>query len=114
MPYTRTILTLLCLINAAFLPAQTKIADSIRANMYAAKDNRQKLAALLDLCDQYQSLNRDSAYDYALLALTMSNQKNNVRSKARAELALANAYYLWGWVDSAAAVCDDALKKYRA
>src|SRR6478735_1107653 len=114
MPYTRTILIIFFLINAALLHAQTKIADSIRANMYAAEDNSQKLAAILDLCDQYQSLNRDSAYDYALLALNLSNQKNNVRSKARAELALANAYYLWGWVDSAAAVCDDALKKYRA
>lgn len=113
MPYARIILILLFVGNTLLLPAQTKIVDSIRASLYATKDNSRKLNALLGLSDQYQSLSRDSAYDYALLALQLSSQTNNIRNKARAELAFANAYYLWGWVDSASAVCDNALKKYK-
>ena len=100
------------ILIALFTHAQTKIVDSIRQQIFAAKNNQQKLAAILAYCDQYQSLNRDTAYNYALLAIELAKQTNDKRSLARAKLAFANSYQLWGWVDSAVAVCDSALKKY--
>lgn len=99
-------------IFAANIHAQTKIADSIRQVIFSINNPTKKLSAILDYCDQYQSLNRDTAYDYALLALGMAKKFGDRRSLARAELAFANAYYVWGWVDSALVVCDSSLKKY--
>lgn len=93
--------------------AQTRIVDSIRHVIHSTNNPQQKLSSILEYCSQYQSLNRDTAYNYALLALRMSRQLNDVPGTAKAELALANAYYLWGWVDSAEAVCDNALEKYK-
>ena len=94
--------------------AQTPIADSIRKVIFSSTNDKQKLSSILDYCDQYQSLNRDTAYDYAILALDMAQKIKDTRSEARAELALANSYYVWGWVDSANLVCDTSLKKYSA
>lgn len=96
------------------LHAQTKITDSIRQVIFAANNEQLKLSAVLDYLDQYQSLNRDTAYNYALLAIDMAGKTDDIRSQARAQLAFANSYFVWGWVDSANAVCDSALKKYHA
>lgn len=104
----------LLFFTALCASAQTHIADSIRSKIFSAKNNDDKLAAILDYCEQYQSLNKDTAYNYALLALNMAKQSGNEKNIARAELAFANSYYLWGWVDSAEAVCGNALKKYSA
>lgn len=94
--------------------SQTKRVDSIRALIHAAVDDRSKLAHILDYCDEYQSLNRDTAYNYALLALDLARPTGDIRNIARAELAFANSYYIWGWVDSALAVTEAALNKYTA
>ena len=110
----RTISVLLFTIAGIVANAQTKLADSIRIQIFNARTPQQKLSAILDYCDQYQSLNIDTAYNYALLALGLAEKTKDKRNTARAELAFANAYYLWGWVDSANAVCDSALKKYNA
>ncbi len=105
------LLTLFCAVQLA---AQTTITDSIRNVIFSGKDKSQKLSAILDYLDQYQSLNIDTVYNYALIAMEMAAKSNDVRSMARAELAFANAYAVWGWGDSAQAVCDMALKKYDA
>ena len=94
--------------------SQTKKVDSIRACIHATDDERSKLKHVLAYCEEYQSLNRDTAYNYALLALDLSKRFGNEESLAKAELAFANSYYVWGWVDSALEVCESALKKYTA
>ena len=110
----RTISVLFLLIAGIVANAQTKLVDSIRTKIFYAHNAQEKLVAILDYCDQYQSLNRDTAYNYAQLAISLAEKTKDKRNIARAQLAFANAYYVWGWVDSANAVCDSALKKYNA
>lgn len=107
-------IVLFTILFAAQLSAQTKITDSIRNVIFSVNDKGQKLSAILDYLDQYQSLNIDTVYNYALIAMEMAAKTKDSRNIARAELAFANSYAVWGWVDSTQAVCDMALKKYDA
>ncbi|HQX73843.1 MAG TPA: ATP-binding protein, partial [Chitinophagaceae bacterium] len=53
--------------------------------------------------EEYQSLNRDTLYAYAIEARDLAAAQKNKKQVSLAALALANAYMQWGWVDSALA-----------
>lgn len=89
--------------------AQTPFADSLRRAIHIAADSEKKLEAILQYCDQFQSLNRDTVYNYALLAVRMANETGDELKIARAKLAFANSYFVWGWTDSSMAVIEEAL-----
>ncbi|MEO8582444.1 MAG: ATP-binding protein [Flavitalea sp.] len=108
--YLLTLIITIALFGAAY--SQTKKIDSLRMVMAQAPSQETKLDAVILLCEQHQSLNRDSLDKYAILATQLSQQTNNERYRALAQLAMANSYMRWGWTDSAMATIEPGLKKY--
>jgi signal transduction histidine kinase len=105
-------LFLLLLLNASVLFGQTKRIDVLRNNIYNAADDHKRLTAILALCEEHHSLNRDTLdyYAYHSRALAAKIKAGN-REKSLAELAVANDYYRWGWIDSLLLVVNTELPK---
>ncbi len=99
--------TWLLYTNAA---AQTSIIDSLKRKLYLAHSHKGKLNTLLLLCEQHQSMNRDTLNQYALLARQLAYETNEKLLISAAELAMANSYLKWGWTDSALASIEPQLK----
>jgi two-component system, NarL family, sensor kinase len=100
------------LLTATFSFGQTKRIEGLRNNIYKSKDDHQKLRAILALCDEYQSVNRDTLDYYAYLSRTLAAKiKASEHEKSLAELALAYDYYRWGWIDSLLYVVNTELPK---
>ncbi|MFT3678724.1 MAG: histidine kinase [Ferruginibacter sp.] len=106
----RYIVLFLCII-ASSVSAQTAIIDSLHKNVYAAKNDQQKLEALLALCEQYQSLQRDSLDLYAPEVAELAAKSNNKKYKSLAALVNSNWYQRWGWADSALAFLEPEFSK---
>lgn len=97
------------LLTAITAFTQTQKIDLLKQNLYQAKNDEQKLVALLALCDEYHSLNRDTLNDLATKAQQLAAGQNNARYKSLASLAMANTYLQWGWTDSALFYINSAL-----
>ena len=91
---------IICSVTVA-ASSQTRVIDSLRQNFYRSKGNEQRLQALVDLFEEYQSLNRDSMDIYAPVLKELGDKSGNARNKSLATLAYANWYYRYGWTDSA-------------
>lgn len=101
---------ILCLLSLSALSrAQTRKVDSLKSIYINAWTRGEKLQAILAVCEEHQSMNRDTLYQYALIAKELALQTNNNRGKSLAALALANAYMRWGWVDSALVAIEPQL-----
>lgn len=81
--------------------SQTGRIDGLKKKLWTTKDEKYRLDILLSLCEEYQSLNRDTLYSFALEARNLAASQKNKTQVSQAALALANAYMQWGWVDSA-------------
>ncbi|WEK35003.1 MAG: histidine kinase [Candidatus Pseudobacter hemicellulosilyticus] len=79
---------------------QTRVTDSLLQRVYSAKGQEQQLKAILDLCDEYKSMARDTLDYYSFLAREIAGRTTNKRLKDLAELAVAYDYMRWGWTDS--------------
>lgn len=90
--------------------AQTGIIDSLKSKLRTAGNSQHKLQALLALCEEHQSLNKDSLDIYARDARELAQKSGTGRDKSLAELAMANSYFRWGWIDSALAIIEPELK----
>ncbi|MFT3826799.1 MAG: histidine kinase [Chitinophagaceae bacterium] len=111
----RFILTItLLLFCAGLLPAQTKIIDSLRTRIYYAPDEKAKLTAILALCDESQSLDRDTLDLYAYKAWEMAKKLGDKRTEELAAIAMADDYYRWGWLDSALAIITPVISNNNA
>lgn len=99
---------LLLQINAH---AQTPVADSLKYYINSAKNPEEKLKAIIAYCDEFQSLNRDTVFYYAQEAMRLAQNQNNMLYRKQAELAFANAYFVWGWVDSTLYFTESALQE---
>ena len=104
------ILSLLCMVFTA-ASAQTAIIDSLHKQVYAAKNDQQKLEALFALCEQYQSLQRDSLDVYAPEVSRLAAKSDNKKYKSLAALVNSNWYQRWGWADSALAFLEPEFSK---
>lgn len=93
------VLCILCIFSI-FADGQTPIADSLKQHIYTARNSEEKLKAIILYCDEFQSLNRDTVYFYAQEAMRLAKDQQNTLYQKQAELAFANAYFVWGWVDS--------------
>ncbi|WP_233876329.1 tetratricopeptide repeat-containing sensor histidine kinase [Dyadobacter sp. CY323] len=103
---------LLFLLCAAHSPAQTKRIEMLRKRIYLASNEKEKLRAILDLCEEHQSLNRDTLDYYAYFSRTLAARIHaDEKSKSLAQLAVGNDYYRWGWIDSLHWVVDKELPK---
>jgi len=81
--------------------SQTKLIDSLKQHIYAARNDKDRLKAILDLCEEHRSLDRDTLDYYAGVALRLAEKAGDRRSRDMAEFAMANAYNRWGASDSA-------------
>lgn len=95
------VIVLLMLIACTFTGfAQTVLADSLRLSVYAAKTQEDKLKALINMFEEYHSINRDTLDTYGPVVKELAIASKSQRLKSLAELAYANWYYRWGWSDS--------------
>lgn len=105
---TTFIALFLCLLARTAI-AQTPITEKLKHKLSISVSSEDKLACLLELCDEFQSLNKDTFYNYVVEARLLA-VKADERSRIRTELALANAYMNWGWLDSSLAITDQLLQ----
>lgn len=95
------VIVLLMLTSCSFTGfAQTVLADSLRLSVYAAKTPEDKLKALINMFEEYHSINRDTLDRYGPEVKELAAASKNQRLRSLAELAYANWYYRWGWSDS--------------
>src|SRR5665647_449865 len=98
----RCVLTLLLIIGLLQLASsQTRYIDSLKQVVYHAENQQQKLKAILVLCDEFQSLNRDTLDLYASQAKNLAYKSGDEQNRKLAAIVVANDYYRWGWSDSA-------------
>lgn len=90
---------------------QTILIDSLRQHIYHAKHDQQKLEAIIALCEEYKSLQRDTLDHYSFLARELAAKTDNTQLKEMAELAVAYDYARWGWADSVIFTVDPLIKK---
>jgi signal transduction histidine kinase len=90
--------------------SQTRHNDSLKQLVYLADTDQEKLKAILALCDEFQSLNRDTFDFYTLQAKKLAYKSGDERNMKLAAIVVANNYYRWGWMDSAMAVITPVLK----
>ena len=91
---------------------QTGHIDSLKQLVYDAKTDQEKLKAILLLCDEFQSLNRDTFDLYTIQAKQLAYKSGEERNMKLSAIVTANNYYRWGWMDSAMAVITPVLKEY--
>jgi hypothetical protein len=99
---------LLCL--PLTVKTQTGHIDSLKQVVYHAKNEQEKLAATIVLCDEYQSLNRDTFDLYTIQVNSLARKSGDKRCISLAAIVTANNYYRWGWIDSAIVAIDPVLK----
>ena len=80
---------------------QTGHIDSLKRLVYRTGTEQEKLKVILELCDEFQSLNRDTLDLYASQAKKLAYKSGDERNKKLAAIVIANDYYRWGWSDSA-------------
>jgi two-component system NarL family sensor kinase len=104
----------LALFSCIAIPssAQTQKVDSLRQLMYAARDPREKLHALLDLCGENGSMPKDSVWGYARQARRLATDLKDKKELSRAIIYQANVYLGWGYTDTAKAMIESELMKY--
>jgi signal transduction histidine kinase len=89
---------------------QNEHIDSLKQLVYQAKEEQEKLTAILNLCDEFQSLNRDTFDLYTYQAKHLANKIGDERNIKLAAIVIANNYYRWGWMDSAIAIITPVLE----
>jgi signal transduction histidine kinase len=90
--------------------SQSGHIDSLKQLVYRAGTDQEKLKALLVLCDEFQSLNRDTFDLYTIQVKQLAYQSGDERNMNLAAIVVANNYYRWGWMDSAMAVISPVVK----
>jgi signal transduction histidine kinase len=107
------LLSLVCFftIDAA---GQTPQIDSLKHIVYASKNDLEKLKATLNLCGRFETLPKDTLWKYAISAKILSNRLKDTHSASLALIAQANAYLRWNNTDSARAMVESELSKYKA
>ena len=90
--------------------AQTRHIDSLKQLVHHAGNDQEKLKAILVLCDEFQSLNRDTFDMYTIQAKNLAYKSGDERNMNLAAIVVANNYYRWGWMDSAMASITPVLK----
>lgn len=110
MPFFKKYIFLLLLFAAAASGrAQTNKTDRLFVQLNNAATPPQRLDAILALCEEYQSLNRDTLYNLAFEARQLADAQPDKNKKGLAAMALSDAYMQWGWADSALAALEPEL-----
>ncbi|WP_276481635.1 tetratricopeptide repeat-containing sensor histidine kinase [Paraflavitalea pollutisoli] len=104
---------IILLASSKGLVAQTHTIDSLLQAVYRAGNDRDQLTAMLHLCEEYASINRDTLDHYSFRARALAAQTGDKRSVAQAEIAVANDYFRWGWIDSALVTIAPVVKNHQ-
>ena len=107
---TRYLAAFIFLIFTNSVMAQTRAIDSLLHTIYRTDTKPARLNAILNLCEEYQSLNRDTLDYYSYKAREIAAEVKDKKAIMLAEIAVANDYFRWGWIDSAIAVIDPVVK----
>ncbi|MBI3717921.1 MAG: hypothetical protein HY252_04940 [Sphingobacteriales bacterium] len=100
---------MLFFLITSFCDAQTKKIDNLLTRLKKTETKYERLNTILTICEEYQSLNRDTLYNLALEAKLLAASQPDKEKKGLAATALSNAYMQWGWIDSALAVLEPML-----
>ncbi|MCR6721761.1 MAG: hypothetical protein NVV59_16070 [Chitinophagaceae bacterium] len=90
--------------------AQTRLIDSLKRDIYVAASEKDRLQALLSLCEESRNIHRDTLEFYVGWARRLAAQIGDRRDKILGDLAYANMYFRWGWIDSALITVEPVLK----
>jgi len=94
--------------------AQSPQINSLKHLIYISKGDRDKLKATLDLCSRFETLPKDTLWNYAVKAKVLATKLHDMPSRSLAIIAQANAYLRWNNADSAKALIEPELSKYKA
>jgi signal transduction histidine kinase len=108
--YRFTIALFLIIVFSRSASTQTGHIDSLKQLVYHAGTEKEKLKAILVLCDEFQSLNRDTFDMYTIQAKQLAYKLGDKRNMKLAAIVIANNYYRWGWMDSAMAAITPVLE----
>ncbi len=95
--------------NAAPVP----FLDSLKRNVVLAGNPSAKLDALVALLEHHQLMSSDSTWYYALYTKALAARANNAKAKSLATIAEAGAYLGWGHSDTARALIETELARYK-
>jgi signal transduction histidine kinase/tetratricopeptide (TPR) repeat protein len=99
---------------AVYAFGQSPQTDSLKHLINNAKGDRGKLKAILDLCARFETLPKDTLWNYAVKAMVLATKLHDMPSRSLAIIAQANAYLRWNNADSAKALIAPELAKYKA
>ena len=92
---------------------QTHKIDDLKQRVNTAKNNSDRLNAILKLCNEYESLPKDTLWNYAIKAKALATALNDPHRKTLAIWAQAEAYIKWDNPDSAGALITPEIPKYK-
>jgi signal transduction histidine kinase len=96
----------------AFSFGQTHRIDSLKNRLGSLKNPHGKLKAILALCDEYETLPKDTLWNYATKARAVAQNLHDVHSAGLAVYAQAQAYLRWKNTDSAKMLVQRELPEY--
>src|ERR1700755_2460153 len=94
----------LCVVFCMGTNAQTNAIATLSGKVQQAKNDEEKLSAILALCEEHASMHKDSLYHYATLANQLAVNTNNQLNKSMASVAMINAWLRKNKTDSAIAL----------
>ena len=107
------LLIIFCFFGS-YVSGQNPKIDSLKRVIYTSKNDKGKLKAMLDLCAKFETLPKDTLWKYAIQAKMLSTKFKDNQSMSLAIIAQANAYLRWDNADSARALVEPELAKYKA
>lgn len=107
MRFFYLLLSMLCCATGI---AQTNTIAALTNKVQQAKNNEDKLEAILALCEEHASMHKDSLYRYATIVRTLANGSDNKKNKSLASIAMANAWLRRNKTDSALSLIEAELK----
>lgn len=91
--------------------AQTPKIEALKQRFYNAVSPPDRLNAVLDLCEEQESINRDSLVLYANFAVRLANTAQDPVKKSLAQIAVIHSLLRRGKTDSALRIVEAELKK---
>lgn len=101
------IINLLIVVSAA---AQTPIIERLKENIQQSASGKEKLNAILSLCDQGYSLHSDTLLLYAEKAKQLAQQQHDIRARAEAMYYHSFALMNKGLIDSSLDMTNQCLE----
>jgi signal transduction histidine kinase len=101
---------LLCVTIGITTNAQTSVIAALSNKVQQAKNEEEKLTAILALCEEHASMHKDSLYHYATLAKQLAANSKSQLNKSLASIAMINAWLRKNKTDSAIVLIEPELK----